>query len=183
MSGWYSSNGVDKLVEQYLPDIGYACDVGANDGKFFSNSLHYEQCGWTVLCIEPNPLLEAAGRAERKLWRTVAAGSKNGEMQFTACGEFPYASDSGMRPDLGGQKFTVKVKTLDDLIEEAGFPRLDYLTLDCEGWEDEAMAGFTIERWKPRIIVREDWTGNGPEIPGYTWLTKLEFDNVYLRNE
>ena len=180
---WFSSNGVDAFLKQHLPDFGYACDVGANDGIFFSNTLHYENLGWLVLCIEPNPLLEQEGRLKRRLWRQVAAGRENGEMQFTACGQPPYASDSGMRPDLGGQKFTVKVRKLDDLLEEAGFPRLDFLTIDCEGWEDEVMAGFTIERWKPKIIVREDWHGNGPVIPGYTWVQKNEFDNIYLRDE
>lgn len=180
---WFSSNGVDQALKQYLPEFGYACDVGANDGIFFSNTLHYENRGWLVLCVEPNPLLEQEGRLARKLWRQVAAGSDNTEMQFTACGGPPYASESGMRIGLGGQQFMVKVRKLDDLLEEAGFPRLDFLTIDCEGWEDEVMKGFTIERWKPKIIVREDWSGGRPEYPNYTWLEKREFDNIYLRND
>lgn len=178
---YYSSNQVDSTIEQHLPEFGYACDVGANDGVFFSNTKHYEDKGWLVLCVEPNPLLEESGREKRKLWRNVACGRENGTTEFTACGQHPYASNSGLRSDIDGKKFTVPMVKLDDLIEQAGFPRLDFLSVDCEGWEDEVMAGFTVERWKPKIIVLEYWTGDGMDIQGYEKLCKLEFDVIYLR--
>lgn len=180
---YYSGNGIDVSIEPLMPEFGYAVDVGANDGKLFSNSLFLEEKGWMVLCVEPNPLLEAEGRLARRLWRQVAAGSADGEAEFWANGGHPYASDS--RIGLGsGQKFQVKVLTLDRIIEESGFPRVDFLTVDAESWEPQIMAGFTVERWKPRVIVLESWSVTpSVEVPGYERTERREFDNVWVRNE
>lgn len=178
----YSGNGVDDLVIPMLPAFGYACDVGASDGVFFSNTLALEEKGWLVLCVEPNPMLESSGRSRRKLWRQVAAHLRDEEVTFWADGEGPtWASYS--RVDLGrGQPFKVQGLRLDRILEEAGFPRLDFLTVDTEGWEPPIMEGFTIERWKPSIIVTENWAGETPAPPGYRMVSRLEYDNVFVRD-
>src|SRR6185436_6268240 len=161
---YYSSNGVDREVEQYLPSWGYACDVGANDGAFSSNSLCFEQMGWYVLCVEPNPVFEQEARKHRKLWRQVAVSDKNGEALFTQFGPYPWGGSGlkdlkGLRNNYPGEpvlEMMVPTRKLDTILEEAGFPRLDYLTVDCEGCEPEVLAGFTVERWKPRVMVFEN---------------------------
>ena len=177
---YYSSNGVDKLVEQYLPEFGMACDVGANDGIFFSNSLHFEEKGWIVLCVEPNPKLREAGVCRRKLWREVAASDVDGTRELSICGEYPYASNSGFN---GGSDTKAQVQTLRlaRILEEAGFHRLDYLTIDVELHEPQVLAGFTLERWKPTILVVEDQTGTMRPPPGYESLGQHEFDWVFRR--
>lgn len=193
---YYSDNGIDTVVEDMLPTFGYACDVGANNGHTGSNSLHFEEKGWIVLCIEPNPSLEKEGRERRKLWRQVAASNQSGEAMFTQAGNYPYASNSGLAPRYGGfgapsvQVCTqVKTETLDLLLEQAGFPRLDYLCVDCEGWEPEVMQGFTIERWKPKIMVIENFiNARGAELPqfefqGYEYVGRWGVDEVYSRKE
>lgn len=190
----YSDNGVDTLVQSIFDGfIGHACDVGANNGVFNSNTLALEEAGWTVLCVEPNPLLAPDGRKARKLWREVACGEADADdADFSLYETGPhYASSSGLgvrgRGDCGLPRSIVKVRvrTLDRVLEEAGFPKLDYLTVDVEGWEREVMAGFTAERWKPRVIVLEDWN-NDPAgrliIPGYSFVSRAMFDNVYRRD-
>jgi len=179
---FHSGNGVDAAIESLLPEIGMACDVGANDGKFFSNTLCFEEKGWTVLCIEPNPLLAEEGRALRKLWRQVACGAEDGQGVFWSAGAHPYASNSAL--DYGqGQEFKVQVLRLDRVLEEAGFSRLDLLSIDVEKSEPAVFSGFTIERWKPTVIVAES-IGNAMETPpGYTLFNRYEFDNVYRRND
>jgi FkbM family methyltransferase len=184
--GYYSSNGVDRYLEEngLLPEFGYACDVGANDGEFFSNSLHFEEKGWLVLCVEPNPLLEPHGRAKRKLWRPVAASDHDGERDFVVCGSHPYASTSGFHvPATAAEpKYKVQCLRLDRLLEEAGFPRLDFLTMDVELHEPQVLAGFTAERWKPTIIVVEDQSEtNTTAIPGYERIHRSEHDTVFRR--
>ena len=186
-------SGADRYVESLLPDFfdGYACEVGANNGDFGSNTLLFEQLGWTVLCIEPNPLHEKHGRANRRLWRQLACSDHDSEgEQFEAVGEYPWGADSALVGDVGKpqypkngtQYFTVKVRTLDRVLEDAGFPRLDFLSVDVECWERKVMAGFTVERWKPKVIVLEEWTENAIVIPGYTIKDRLCCDNIYLRD-
>ena len=187
----YSDNGIDVQVAEIFKEfVGHACDVGANNGKFLSNSLMFEEWHWTVLCVEPNPLLADEGRACRKLWRQVAAASEDTDLRMlNVCGGPPYASSTALLDEGiksagkdGDQIFPVVARRLDRILEEAGFPRLDYLTVDAEGSERDIMAGFTVERWKPRVIVLEEWTAEPIIIPGYTITGKHSFDNLYVRN-
>ena len=191
MTEFYSDNGVDSYLSGLLPDFGYACDVGANDG-FRGNTLHFEERGWIVLCVEPNPLLEKAGRHLRKLWRQVACGAADEESrEFLSVGDYPFASHSGLEARYGevgaSSRPLVKVRTLDRLLEEAGFPRLDLLTIDVEGYEDEVLKGFSIERWRPQFIVVEDCDGGSamtkyalPE--GYEEMPRCSLDRIWRRN-
>jgi len=192
----YSDNGVDlRVVELLAMPFGYACDVGANDGTFNSNTLVLEEMGWYVLCVEPNPHLAADGRMKRKLWREVACSDKDSEDEdfaiYTAgpkyasgscLGKFNRNTDLTTSDNVPPMTAKVVTRRLDRVLEEAGFPRLDFLTVDVEGWEDEVMAGFTVERWKPEIIVLESWTERVIPIEGYTVLEKRQFDNIYQRN-
>ena len=188
----YSDNTVDLSVLPIFDGfVGYACDVGANDGRCNSNTLMFEEAGWTVLCIEPNPLLEEKGRLARKLWRQVACGAEDeDEAEFYSIeGHDTFASASALRnkslPEVTAwhKTFLVAVRTLDRLLEEAGFSRLDYLTVDVEGWEREVMKGFSVERWKPKVIVLEEWTDEAIAIPGYSIVQRKSYDNIYKRNE
>lgn len=199
---FYSDNGVDQAVEALLPEFGYAVDVGANNGEFNSNTYCFEQKGWYVLCAEPNPWLVEDGRQRRKLWREVACGSKNGFGEFWIVGEKPWGSasalivngnvpyaGSGADPYYGGSvpdshRIRVQIKRLDDLIEEAGFPRVDYLSIDVEGSEDDVLAGFTVERWKPKVIVVENYPEpKTPPPPGYTKFDRKLYDEIFVRND
>lgn len=189
---WHSDNRVDSLVADIFGDhIGHACEVGANDGKRGSNTLAFEEMGWTVLCIEPNPYCSSEGRSRRKLWRTVACGATDCEAHdFSVYGvekttpSFPSLGvgsryDASMVPS---EVLKVRVLRLDRVLEEAGFPKLDYLAVDVEGWEDEVMDGFTVERWKPKVIVLESWYDDKARtIPGYDIVQRLLYDNVYKR--
>ncbi len=173
MSNWYSTNGVDSLLAPHLPEFGYAVDVGANNGLFSSNSKALEDKGWIVLCVEPNPLLLEEGKRNRKLWRQVACGSKDSPaVSFTVLGQYPYASFSGMHfkeapvellpPEfkdgtVQSNRIRVEMKTLNTLLIQAGFPRLDFLTVDVEGHELEVLKGIDLNIWTPKIIVAEAW--------------------------
>lgn len=169
MSMFYSSNGVDALISPYLPEIGYAAEVGANDGVSGSNAKHFEDKGWTVVCVEPNPRLAEIGRKNRKLWREVACGSVQAKgVPFTIVWNYPWGSFSGFHthevpsnlnaPDFKGQDVvTVNMDTLNHILEDCKFPRLDLLTIDVEGHELEVLKGIDLDRWRPKIIVAEAW--------------------------
>lgn len=177
-----SESGQDKWILSQFDGPGHAVDIGANDGIFLSNTMLLEENGWTVLCVEPNPNLVEHGTKHRKLWRQVAAGATNGKATFTSVGGHPYASWSGMQENLSGTKHEVEVLTLDTILEQAGFHKLDVLSMDCEGWEKEVLKGFSIERWKPKVIVMEDWN-DCPVLPGYKLVDKQIFDYLFVRED
>ncbi len=163
--------------------------MGASDGEFLSNSLHFEEKGWYVLCVEPNPLLEVDGRSKRKLWRAVGASDQDGERQFSIAGDKPWASHCGFHIEMSGMPsgasirvFIVQCLRLDRILEESGFPRLDYLTIDAQWHEPQILAGLTLERWKPTIVVVEDVSGDTtPTLAGYEKIHRSEVDTVFRR--
>lgn len=177
----YSDNGIDTLLARLLPDRGMAVDVGANLSHG-SNTLVLEEQGWTVLCIEPNPLLEAEGRMLRRLWRSVACGAKDAEKQtFYSCAGPCHASNSGLVERDGVKDvFQVSVRRLDRVLDEAGFTRLDLVTIDVEGYECQVLAGFTVDRWWPQVMVVETWLDDMDPPAGYTRHCRMDFDNVFV---
>jgi len=63
----------------------------------------------------------------------------------------------------GGEvhEINVRTATLDSLLTEAGFPEIQFMTIDVEGHELAVLEGFTLERYKPRIVIIEDNSVNG----------------------
>ena len=74
------------------------------------------------------------------------------------------------------------VRRLDRLLAEAGFSCLHYLNIDVEGYENEVLAGFTVERWKPLVMVIESWDDDLVTPPGYTQVHRAGKDNIYRRD-
>ena len=70
----------------------------------------------------------------------------------------------------GGEikEITVRTATLDSLLSEAGFPEIQFVTIDVEGHELEVLEGFTLETYRPRIVIIEDNSINGdPGVARY----------------
>ena len=191
---FHSDTGTDsKIAEMFadlVPDFGYAADVGACDGVYADNTKWLEDMGWKVLCIEPNPVVEEALRRNRKLVKAVACGAEDrAAAQYYSCGAFPHACDSGLLKDSrhAGAHITsihaVQVRTLDGLLEEAEFPSLDYLSIDVEGYEDQVWAGFSLDRWRPTIMVIESVKDDFPTPDGYTKHRWAHLDSVFVRRD
>lgn len=190
-------NGVAEFVAPMLPRIGYAVDVGANNGICLSNTKQFEDKGWTVLCVEPNPQLTEEGKRNRKLWVQCACGPEDkAEVEFVSVGVYPWAAGSGLRTatgdlaenDMPKQTYTVPQRTLNRLLTEAKFPRLDYLTVDVEWHDLEVIQGIDLMVWKPVVVVAESIDMPRTEAlvrhldnQGYTLINRIEFDNVFLR--
>mgnify|MGYP001083872865 FL=1 len=71
---YYGQWETDKVIESYF-DKGYkgvCIEVGAADGIKGSNTLYFEECGWSALCIEPNTEHTESLEKNRKLVRYFA---------------------------------------------------------------------------------------------------------------
>lgn len=74
----YSQNNEEtRIVEYFGGDIGQFLDIGAYDGKTFSNTLRLVELGWSGICIEPSPgpfkLLQDLHHANQKIQCVNAA--------------------------------------------------------------------------------------------------------------
>ena len=151
------------------PGGGVYVEVGGNDGMACSNTLLFERLGYRCVVVEPIPYL--ARRIRRNRQCTVveaAADSTSGEARFlvarggdtlsTLDNENRIRSRIDEHPDI--ERIRVVTKTLDSILEEAGLvagvDRLDLVSVDVEGNEIPVLHGFSIRRWRPRVVIVED---------------------------
>ena len=141
---------------------GFFVDVGANDPQIGSQSFALEQAGWHGVLIEPQPDLAAKLQENRTAQVFAVACSSPGNagktMPLYLAGMLSSLDSAlaltGMRPNGAVE---VPTRTLDDMLTEAAAPSpIDFLSIDIEGHEIEAFAGFDFARWRPRLILMED---------------------------
>ena len=57
----YSQNNEEEIIVPYFNgQVGNFLDIGAYDGKTFSNTLRLVELGWSGVCVEPDPTSFAA---------------------------------------------------------------------------------------------------------------------------
>jgi FkbM family methyltransferase len=160
--------GEDHLLAEIFGDraAGYCVEVGAHDGRTGSASYLFEQKGWRCLLIEPIPaLVEEIRRHRECLVVNAAASSSEGHATFFVAHEVEPLSTLDLTPErlgwierAGGhvEEITVRTATLDSLLADAGFPEIQFITIDVEGHERSVLEGLTLETYKPRVVIIED---------------------------
>jgi hypothetical protein len=188
--------GEDRILWQVFRrrPSGYFIEVGAYDGVMLSNTYFLEQMGWCGLLVEPIlPLCQRAAAARSRSRVVHAACSKRGSAgvaKFTVTQNVPVLSflkadkdhvERCIREGADLVEIDVPVTTLDDIILRErkgpapfGGPwaprrgwRIDLVCIDTEGCELDVLDGFSLERFKPRILVIENDRPGGEGIEPY----------------
>ena len=134
-------------------------DCGAHVGVFTHMSL--ERGASKVVAIEPDPLNQDCLR------RNLAPEIATGKVVLVPKGVWSSAQtlvlsestlNSGNNSFVmggGGQKIEIPVTTIDTLVSELGLPRVDYIKIDIEGSEREALKGAreTVRKYRPRMMI------------------------------
>src|SRR6476661_6057264 len=164
-----------ELVRTFFKDApsGFFVEVGANKPRQESQTWHLEQLGWTGILIEPQPDLADDLRRHRSA-KVVAVACSSLDRDRMA---------PGARPE---RTIDVPVRTLDDILVEAGAPaRFDFLSIDVEGHELEVLSGFDVARWRPSLILLEDHVGSlgkhsSLKEAGYRLIRRFENNGWYV---
>lgn len=159
-------NLVSDLVENFLLDgynLGGVCGVEPSDwvldlGAFNGNSsIVFSRAAGPegkVFAFEPNPSMqEILARNITKMGCDniaiipCGAGDRPGQLRFVSQG-------AASRFDPFGN-IEVEVKTVDDFVEKAELPRVDFIKLDVEGFEMPALRGAagTIRKFRPKLAI------------------------------
>lgn len=171
VEGPHAQFGEDRILESIFAgrEHGRCAEVGAYDGRTGSTTLLFERKGWDCLLVEPIASCVQQIRSHRRaVVEHCAASSAEGETTlFVADGVEQMSTverDRGHHRwigEVGGRVHPITVRTarLDDLLDAAGFPRLEFLTIDVEGHELEVLRGLTLGRFRPRVVIVEDNAG------------------------
>ncbi|MBF0501978.1 MAG: FkbM family methyltransferase [Candidatus Riflebacteria bacterium] len=146
----------------------YVIDIGANIGAHTLPLAHLVGNSGRVLAIEPtafayeklcanaalNPELQPQIMAEQ----VYLVGTASDTMLLEANASWPmFALGSRDVLNQGLSKSTTggHASTLDDLVKQAKFPRVDFIKIDVDGHERGVLTGGqkTLEKYRPRMIA------------------------------
>jgi len=171
MSNYYSQHGEDYILDIVFSELedGFFVEVGCIDGLRFSNTLTFEERGWSGMCVEAHS--EYIGLLKENRPKSIVCHCAAGEEDAD---DVPfYANDRGSLSTLdeaqeenfrenygdyfsGFERQSVEKRRLDSLFEKHNVPhKIDILSLDIEGYEVEAIKGMSFDKFRPRVLVIE----------------------------
>jgi len=161
---------IRKLVKSGYPR--YLVDVGANDGRTFSNSSYFtKQSGWRSILIEPHPhaferLKQTYANNPHVVCIQIACSNIAGKQELFVSSDDLYSTlcqddNDWFRLYRGKTSIEVETDTLTNILNKNGFPKdISVLSIDAEGMDYEVLLGLDFERYQPRIIVTEEYRWN-----------------------
>jgi|SRR5581483_1932419 FkbM family methyltransferase len=159
----YSQFGEDLLLWKYFGGRkqGFFLEAGANHPTLCSQTWLFEQNGWTGILVEPLTANCEVLRRERPRSRVfqLALGSPEqcGRARFSVAAGSDALSGLVLQDGVSRERTEeVEIRTLDQVLTEAGNPKLDFVSLDVEGAELEVLNGFDLPRHRPAVLLIED---------------------------
>lgn len=179
MVAMYSQNDEERIILGVLggQPPGYFYDVGAWDGKTFSNTLALVERGWSGVCVEPSPssflqLQRQHQTNERIQLLNAAIGIAHGLVEFYDCGGDAVSTLSPAhralwQKSLPFQKFWVGTVAICDLWQRFG--PAEFISLDVEGtnWELFQFIPWHWPRLKLICVEYESYRAAMCERAGY----------------
>lgn len=158
-----SQFGADRWVLTNNKDPGFYLDVGCHDGVEISNTYLLDKAGWKGLCIDPFP--RNFEHRTATVVKAVVYSSNDNEVEFDYSVEDPGCS--GIDAELGMhrerlfttttiQKHKFTTRTLESILTECDAPRkIEYMNMDIEGAEYEALRVFPFDKWSFKMMSIE----------------------------
>lgn len=163
---------VGLLFQRLVGPGSVVADVGANVGAHTLTLAKLVGAGGRVFAFEPNPAVRdrlvrnlAINSFENVVVNACALGDIDGQLSLRV----PAAtSEEFSNPGLASlvaldtphDLVPVEVLRFDDIFHEAGFPRLDLVKIDVQGFEMNVLRGMegAISQYHPAIVFEyEDW--------------------------
>ena len=146
---FYSQSSQDKWVCEYYKykKNGYFVEVGAYDGIQTSNTYFLEkELDWNGICIEANKNIFKNLEANRKSKNlNIAINSKKGTCNLL-----------GDKINNDGVGQLIECDTLNEiLLNNSCNKNIDYLSLDIEGMEYEALLSLDFNYWNIKLMTVE----------------------------
>ena len=176
---YYSSHGEDYILSSIFINRfygmnlldGFYVDVGAHHPTLLSNTAFFYNLGWRGINIEANPGALKAFKRERPRDINIncAISSTDGEIDFHLFGnedQEVFGSSSTISnshkdyietgQNVKAKTIKVKCSRLDTIMEQhCENIEIDFMSMDIEGAELEALKSNDFNKYRPLIIAIE----------------------------
>lgn len=166
----YAQNREDVLLAAFFPDDykGFYVDIGAHHPVYDSVTKYFYERGWRGVNIEPNPRLFEllSGDRPEDLNLNIGIGSKPGKLKLRV-----YDNGDGLSTFSSEMKLhyeeienglvktyhdhEVDISPLSTTLLKNGVKKIDFLKVDVEGFEYEALSGNDWKQFRPKVICIE----------------------------
>ena len=161
----YTEREEEWLIRDFFQDRrgGVFVDIGANHYRD-SNKTYYLEAhlGWSGLAVEPQREFEQGYKDHRP--RTIfrpffVSDSSNAtaKLYMSRRSTLIASSNRQFLEQFGSvdEVREVPTITLTDLLQAEGIERVDFLSIDIELHEPQALRGFDLKRFKPALVCIE----------------------------
>jgi FkbM family methyltransferase len=185
-SSYYGQHLQDKFLNNVIFKSklnGIFIELGANDGKFLSNTLYFENnLNWFGLCVEPHPDIykKLIKNRPNSKCLNLAVGVKDDILTFkkiieteaTNFKELPscwsgilenYSEAHSKRVDEWLKQYDAKyelipvlVKNINDVLSESVDKEIDLLSIDIEGYELELLKSIDWKKFNIKVVLVEN---------------------------
>lgn len=197
----YSQHKEELLIRHFFRDRrdGFFLDVGCYDWRDLSTTYYLEErLGWSGIAIDALPQFRAGYEEHRprtRFFQYVVSDRSGDEAVFYEV-EGSEGVSSTSREWIRSffatfipwkletlRELRVPTITLNDLLEREGRDEIDLLSMDIEGSEPAALAGFDIERFRPELVVIEATPENQAVLAAYFERHGYERIDAYLEHD
>lgn len=185
----YSQFGEDAIVRALINDwSGGYVDIGSGHPVRFSNTYALYRKGVRGLLVEPIAANVEHARLVRPEDMVVQSlcGPDQRAVPFFEYEQYEYSTTSRERVDeLASRGFRpvseyqIDVRSLASLVADADIFVPELLSIDVEGAELAVLESADWDRFRPAVIVGEEWTSPLDHVTAVsTYLTRLEYELV-----
>jgi FkbM family methyltransferase len=167
----YSQEGEDIILNkllQYKKD-GFYIDIGAHHPLRFSNTYIFYKRGWSGINIDalPGSMIEFNKLRKRDINLEIGISSKIqnlrffcfNEPAFNTFNEIEAKNKNGKNGNKIINQIEIKTYPLSEIIDKylpSSNTKIDFLSIDVEGFELEVLKSNNWEKYKPSFLLIEE---------------------------
>ncbi len=161
----YSQQDEELVIRDFFDDRkgGFFVDVGSAHWEELSTTYFLEKhLGWSGIAIDAQARYAEGYKKYRPRTKffAYAVSDKSGEtLKFYLAWGLSSLDPDWHKPFSQGEgkpkMVDVRSITLNDLLEQNRVAKIDFLSMDIEGAEPAALAGFDIEKYHPELVCIE----------------------------
>jgi len=188
----YSQQKEELVIRDFFQDQrgGFFLDVGCGHPIQASNTYYLEKhLGWTGFGVDALPEMADKWRRKRpksRFFNFIVTDHADTVDSFYRAESWDISSVQ--KPETGpaqrriaSEKLMVPTTTLTKLLERNQIARIDLLSMDIEGHEPEALSGFELARFQPKLACIEAKPSNRAWLADYFKMHGYEQLERYLK--